>query len=277
MSNSKKPKGKLIIIGGHENRDGEAKILEEVAKETKRRKGSLVIVTVATQFPEEVNQEYVEIFKKLGVEKIELLDIREREQAKEPAYVQKLDAAVTVFFTGGDQLRLTSQIGDSLVFERMREMFKKGHTLVGTSAGAAAMSETMLIGGPSDKSSEISTLALAPGLGLIKGLVIDTHFAERGRIGRLLGVVAQNPRNLGVGIDEDTAIVVEGEERFRVVGSGGVYVVDGADISYSSLSEKHPEGIITIHDVKLHVLGTGDEFDLVERKPIVVEPEGEVA
>jgi cyanophycinase len=277
MSNSKKPKGKLIIIGGHENRDGEAKILEEVSKETKRRKGSLVIVTVATQFPEEVNQEYVEIFRKLGVKKIELLDIRERGQAKEPEYVQKLDEAATVFFTGGDQLRLTSQISDSLVFERMREMFEKGHTLVGTSAGAAAMSETMLIGGPSDKSSEISTLSLAPGLGLIKGLVIDTHFAERGRIGRLLGVVAQNPRNLGIGIDEDTAIVVEGEERFRVVGSGGVYVVDGADISYSSLSEKQPEGIITIHDVKLHVLGTGDEFDLVERKPIVVEPEGEVA
>jgi cyanophycinase len=107
---------------------------------------------------------------------------------------------------------------------------------------------------------------------LIKGVVIDSHFAERGRIGRLLGAVVQNPRNLGVGIDEDTAIVVEGEDHFRVIGSGAVYVVDGADISYSSLSEKSPEGVVSIHDVKLHVLGDGDSFDLASRRPIV-DPE----
>jgi cyanophycinase len=277
MSNNKKPKGKLIIIGGHENRDGDPKILEEVAKEANRKKGSLVIVTVATQLPEEISQEYREVFKKLGVEKIDVLDIRERDQAKEPKYVQKLDEAGVLFFSGGDQLRLTSQIGDSLVFQRMIEMFEKGYTVVGTSAGAAVMSETMLIDGPSDQSSEISTLSMAPGLGLIKGIVIDTHFAERGRIGRLLGVVAQNPRNLGIGIDEDTAIVVEGEKQFRVIGSGGVYVIDGADVSYSSLSEKHQEGIISIYDVKLHVLREGDRFDLVERRPVVVEPEAELA
>jgi cyanophycinase len=277
MSNNKKPKGKLIIIGGHENRDGDPKILQEVAKEATRKKGGLIIVTVATQLPEEISQEYTEIFKKLGVKKIDVLDIREREQAKEPEYIQRLDEAAVVFFSGGDQLRLTSQIGDSLVFQRMREMFEKGYTLVGTSAGAAAMSETMLIGGPSDKSSEISTLSMAPGLGLIKDIVFDTHFAERGRMGRLLGVVAQNPRNLGIGIDEDTAIVVEGEEQFRVIGSGGVYVVDGADVSYSSLSEKHSQGIISIYDVKLHVLREGDRFNLIERRPVVVEPEGEPA
>jgi cyanophycinase len=150
-------------------------------------------------------------------------------------------------------------------------MFTKGRMIVGTSAGAAAMPETMLVGGPSDKSGEVSTLAMAPGLGLISGVAIDSHFAERGRMGRLLGVVAQNPRNLGLGIDEDTAIVVEGNEQFRVIGSGAVYVVDGAEISYSSLSETSPEGIISIYDVKLHVLGNGDRFDLTNRRPVVVK------
>jgi cyanophycinase len=139
------------------------------------------------------------------------------------------------------------------------------------------MPETMLIGGPGDESGDISTLSMAPGLGLIKDIVIDTHFAERGRIGRLLGVVAQNPRNLGIGIDEDTAIVVEGEEQFRVVGSGDVYVIDGADVSYSSLSEKQPQGVISIYDVKLHVLREGDRFNLIERRPVVIEPEAEPA
>jgi cyanophycinase len=268
---SKKPKGKLVIIGGHENRDGRPRILEEVAKEAIKHQGSLVIVTVATNSPEAPGQEYIDVFKELGVKKVEVLDIRERGEAEDEAHIQKLDKAAVVFFTGGDQLRITSQIGDSLVFSRMREIFAEGRMIVGTSAGAAAMPETMLIGGPSDKSSEVSTLAMAPGLGLISGVAIDSHFAERGRMGRLLGVVAQNPRNLGIGIDEDTAIVVEGNEHFRILGSGAVYVVDGAEVSYSSLSEKSPEGIITIHDVKLHVLGDADQFDLTSRRPIVPE------
>lgn len=274
---AKKQKGKLIIIGGHENRNGDSRILEEVAQAAIKKNSAIVIVTVATQLPEEVSQEYIKVFKDMGVKKIEVLDIRERGEARELECVQKLDEAAVVFFTGGDQLRITSQIGDSLVFQRMREMFEKGHTIVGTSAGAAAMSETMLVGGPSDQSSEIATLTMAPGLGLLPGIVVDTHFAERGRIGRLLGVVAQNPRNLGVGIDEDTAIVVEGNEYFRVIGSGAVYVVDGSDISYSSLSEKYSEGVISIYDVKLHILREKDQFDLINRRPVVVEAESELA
>jgi cyanophycinase len=110
---------------------------------------------------------------------------------------------------------------------------------------------------------------MAPGLGLVSDLVIDTHFAERGRMGRLLGAVSQNPKNIGVGIDEDTAIIVERAEKFRVIGSGAIYVVDGQDVSYTSLSEKNPEGVLTLHDVKLHVLGEGDDYDLIQRRPIL--------
>src|SRR5215213_8078218 len=128
------------------------------------------------------------------------------------------------------------------------------------------MPETMLVSGPGDESNEVSALMMAPGLGLIRDVVIDSHFAERGRMGRLLGAVAQNPRNLGIGIDEDTAIFVEPNDLFRVIGSGAVYLVDGTDISYSSLSEKQPEGIVSMCNTKLHVLGKDDCFDLRTRK-----------
>lgn len=264
-----KAKGKLIIIGGHEDKEGDRAILEEVCHEANGKNGSLVIVTVASQEPEALAEEYTKVFKELGVKRVDVLDIRERSQGEDETNVQRLREAGLVFFTGGDQLRITSQIGDSLVFQTMREMLKTGRTIAGTSAGAAVMPETMLIGGPSDESNRISALSMAPGLGLIEGVVIDSHFAERGRMGRLLGTVAQNPRNLGLGIDENTAVVIEGQEQFRVIGSGAVYVVDGADISYSSLSEEEAEGIVSIFDVKLHVLGQGDCFDLAGRRPIV--------
>jgi cyanophycinase len=264
--------GKLIIIGGHEDKQDDQNILHEVTRLVKND-GSLVIATVATQKPEAVAEEYTDVFKKLGVKDIDVLDVRMREDAMNPEYVEKVEKASVIYFTGGDQLRITSQIGDTPIFTCMQERYKKGLSIVGTSAGAAAMPATMLISGSGDESSRISALGMAPGLNFIDGVVIDSHFAERGRIGRLLGAVSQNPANLGLGIDENTAIVVTDHKKFRVIGSGAVYVADGTAMTYSSLSEDHPEGILTIHDVKLHVLGEGDEFDLVERRPVVKEPE----
>jgi cyanophycinase len=266
---TKQSKGKLIIVGGHENKDGDPKILEFVAKEVKRLRGTLVITTVATNLPDELTNTYLPVFRDLGIhsDRIDVLDIRSREEAYQEETLRKLEHAKVIFFTGGDQLRITSQIGDSPIYRRLQELFTDGGTIVGTSAGAAVLPETMLVSGPSDESSEVSALGMAPGLGLIHGVVIDSHFAQRGRMGRLLGAVAQNPKNLGLGIDEDTAIIVEYGKHLRVLGSGAVYVVDGSGITYSSLSEKYPEGIISIHDVKLHVLGEDDCFDLVNRRP----------
>ena len=129
------------------------------------------------------------------------------------------------------------------------------------------MSETMLVGGRGDESPEISALRMAPGLGLLEQAVVDSHFAERGRFGRLLGAVVQNPANLGLGLDEDTGIVVERGQTFRVIGSGGVYVFDAASVTYSSLSEQRTEGIVTIHRLTVHVLAADDCFDLRSRRP----------
>lgn len=259
-------KGSLIIIGGHEDKEGEQTILHEVVRRVPKD-GQLVIVTIATQEPEEMAGEYRRIFSELGVQQIEVLDIRVRDHAYDGANVEKLTERSVVFFTGGDQLRITSQVGDSPVFRRLQELFHNGGTIAGTSAGAAAMPETMMLSGPGDESNKISSLSMAPGLALITGVVIDSHFAERGRMGRLLGAVAQNPRNLGLGIDEDTAIVAH-DSHFEVIGSGAVYVVDGTRISYSSLSERNPEGVVSIDDVTLHVLGQGDRFDLQRRRPL---------
>jgi cyanophycinase len=263
-----KPKGTLIIIGGHEDKEGDREILQEVARRAQQDSGRIVLVTVASQEPQALVDDYRAVFAKLGVKKVDVLDIRTREEAYDDQNVQKVKGAPVVFFTGGDQLRISSQIGDSDVFKCMQEIFYNGGTIVGTSAGAAAMPETMLIGGAGDESHRISALSMAPGLAFLQDAVIDSHFAERGRIGRLLGAVSQNPRNLGIGIDEDTAIIVEDHDCFWVLGSGAVYVIDGAGISYSSLSEKTPEGVVSIDDVKLHVLGAGDQFDLRKRRPI---------
>lgn len=262
------PKGALVIIGGHEAKTGEQAILTEVAGRVGKG-GRLVVITAATQEPEEVAATYREAFGGLGVKAIDLLDIRTHDQASDPAVVALLDATRVVFFTGGDQLRITSQLGGSPVCEAMRALYRRGGTIAGTSAGAAAMPATMLVGGASDSSQSMGSLEMAPGLGLIDNVIIDTHFAERGRISRLLGAVAQNPRNLGLGIDEDTAIVVEREASFRVLGSGAVYVVDGTRMSYTSLSEQRRAGVVTIHGAVLHVLGAGDGFDLSSCTPML--------
>jgi cyanophycinase len=268
------PKGTLIIIGGHEERarERERAILAEVAG---RANGSkpLVVVTVASGTHAESGDDYVRVFRELGVDHPRVLPLRSRQEAEDERVVQQLAEAAVVFFTGGDQLRITSQLGDSPVYRCLHELYRRGATIAGTSAGAAAMSETMVVGGAGDASPGISALRMAPGLGLLGGVVVDSHFAERGRFGRLLGAVAQNPANLGLGLDEDTAVVVERGQRFRVLGSGAAYVFDGSTIRYSSLSEARPEGVLTIHGVTLHVLGSGDAFDLEGRRPCSPGPD----
>jgi len=269
---SAKARGTLIIIGGHEEKsaDSDREILKAVAKKACGTKGPLVIITAATHLPEEVATDYLGVFQSLDVPHLEVLDVRSREQAYSQEAVEKVSKASVLFFTGGDQLRITSQLGDSPVYRCMQDVFRGGATIAGTSAGAAAMPETMVVAGPGDESGQISALGMAPGLGLIDGVVIDSHFAERGRFGRLLGAVSQNPRNLGLGIDENTAIVVE-RALFRVLGGGPVYVMDGTQISYSSLSEAHPQGVLSIYDVRLHVLAREDRFDLARKRPCVDE------
>jgi cyanophycinase len=266
---SRKPRGTLIIIGGSE-RGGEQEILYEVAKRAHRKQGRrLLLVTVASREPEESVKEYKKIFRDLGVTNMDVVNVRSRDDAFDEKHVEKCHGSPVIFFTGGDQLRITSQIGDTPLYQCFHHIFTEGGVIVGTSAGAAAMPETMLVSGQGEDSSQMSAIGMAPGLGLLKGATIDTHFAERGRLSRIVGAVAQNPRNIGIGIDEDTAIIVKGNESFRVLGKGAVYIVDGTGLSYSSLSEGRPEGVMSVHNLKLHVLAEADRFDLETREPVL--------
>jgi cyanophycinase len=265
--NEERPKGSLIIIGGGEDREpnGEREILREVARRV--HGGKLVLATVASHQPEGYFDEYRKAFADLDIGELVELYVEDRAEAGDRDKLEILDDAAAVFFSGGDQLRITSQIGDSGIEARVRALFARGGSIAGTSAGASVMSETMLVGGASSATHRIGDLHMAPGLGLIRDVIIDQHFAERGRFGRLIGAVAHNPRILGIGIDEDTAMIVDGDI-FRVIGNGAVYVVDGKRVSHCNLAEAEPDRVLSMHNMIVHVLGTGDRFDLSARKPL---------
>lgn len=256
--------GPLVIIGGHEDKEGEKVILKEVARRLDG--GRLVIATVASHEPEGYFDAYRKAFASLGVTDLVELYVEERGESRSPEAIGLLDGAAGVFFTGGDQLRISSQIGDTPIEKRIRELHRAGGLIAGTSAGASVMSETMLVKGASAESYRIGELHMAPGLGLVRDVIIDQHFAERGRYGRLLGAVAHNPRLLGIGIDENTAIVVEGD-RFLVIGSGAAYVVDGEDSSHSNIAEARADSALSMFDVRIHVLSSGDSFTIGKRRP----------
>ena len=257
-------RGPLLIIGGNEDKDGDRVILKEVARRLDG--GRLVVAAVASREPDGYFEAYREAFGALGVDDIVEFYVQERSDGSDPDTVAKLDGASAIFFTGGDQLRISSQIGDTAIERRILDLHHAGGLIAGTSAGASVMSETMLVKGASSESHRIGELHMAPGLGLMRDVIIDQHFAERGRHGRLLGAVAHNPRLLGVGIDEDTALLVEGDAG-RVLGRGAVYVVDGEEATHSNIAEARSDDALSIFDVRMHVLSSGDRFDFRSRRP----------
>lgn len=269
------PEGTLIIIGGKEERDpdGERVILGEVARRVRR--GKLVLATVASHQPEGYFEEYQKAFEDLGIGELVELYLNERAEAWDNEKLRVLDDAAGVFFSGGDQLRITSQIGDTGIEAKVRALYERGGLVAGTSAGAAVMSDTMLVKGTSRETHRIGDLHMGAGLGLIHDVIVDQHFAERGRFGRLLGAVAHNPRLLGLGIDENTAAVVEGRN-LKVIGAGAVYIVDGSKCSYSNVTDAETEVTLAMHDIVVHVLAAGNGFDLHNRRPCPPEqgPEG---
>jgi cyanophycinase len=262
-------KGTLIIIGGAEDKKRDCTILTKVAELSGGREGKLIILTAATEYPSKVGKEYKNLFQRLHVPNIDAMHIETREDADDPEKLQRMESASCVFFTGGDQLKITSLIGGTKTDRLLKEAFSDGLVVAGTSAGASAMSETMITSGDDDEAPKRCTVKMAPGLGLLSGVVIDQHFAQRGRIGRLLAAVAQNPYVLGIGIDEDTAVVVKPDETFEVIGSNAVTILDGIHLSYTNVSESNPDDILALTDITLHVLPQGYEFDIRNRVPIL--------
>lgn len=264
---SEKIKGDLIIIGGAEDKEGDKEILKKVCNSINKDRDLILIATIATEYPEEAFKKYTKIFEGLGVKNIKGLNIKERSDSEEKKNIDLIKDAGLIFFTGGDQLRITSLLGGTNIYDAIKEASLNGCIIVGTSAGASVMSDTMIVKGEDDESPRKCTLKMAPGLGLVEGVMIDQHFAQRGRVGRLLTGIAQNPEVVGVGIDEDTALVVRDNGDAQVVGNGAVYILDGRNITYSNVSEQNSDEVLSMFNVNLHVLKEGDKYNLLSKLP----------
>ncbi len=266
-----KIKGKLVIIGGREDKTEEMRILTELVRLIDG--GKVCVATVASSLGESIWEEYHAVFRHLGAREVTHLGISHRRQTKDAAGMRALAKAKCVFFTGGDQLKITSELGGTAIEDRIREIYADGGIIAGTSAGASVMSDTMLVSGVGVSSYRIGGgLRMAPGLGFLSGVLIDQHFTERGRIGRLLGALAHNPKYLGLGVDENTAVIVEEGRRLRTVGIGGVYVVDAHEATDSNISDKDRDTALSLFNVKIHLLSDGDIFDLETRVPELIVP-----
>jgi len=260
------PAGTLFVIGGAEDRHDTKIILSRLAERI--GSGKLVISTLASDYGDEVWEVYRKLFISMGVKHVKHLGINHRDETSKDPRLDMLAGAKAIFFTGGDQLKITTRLGGTALSELIEEIYRQGGIIGGTSAGATALGEMMLVGSPGGGINKVfDALHMTPGLGLAKNMIIDQHFSERGRIRRLLGAVAQNPRMLGVGIDEDTAVVVESDGTLQTLGSGAVYIVDGHDLTYTNISQASFSRALSVFDVKLHVLSSGDRFDIHSRHP----------
>lgn len=262
----------LIIIGGGEDKKADKRILKEVVRLSGEDRARIGVITTATSYPEEVGMEYENLFYDLGAQEVHTLSIMDRSQSN---IKRKLDSILDydcLFFTGGDQLKISSIIGGTYFHHMIHKFYDQGKVLAGTSAGASMMSEVMIVEGSDEKAPMKVTINMAPGMGLIENVIIDQHFNQRGRIGRLLAGVSQNPHILGIGIDEDTAIIMQ-DNKFSVLGNGVVTVVDGREIKYTNISEQYPDEPLALTNVTLHVLPEKYGYDLTHKKAIIKEGE----
>lgn len=263
-----KPKGTLIPIGGGEDKEDKKDILNRVIKESGRKRPKICLITLATSLPKEVAQDYRNAFRDLNVASISIIYFNTRSEADTEKNMTKLKNCHIILFSGGDQLKLSSLLGGTKLLAKMKQRYfdEPNFVIAGTSAGAAAMSDTMIISGSSQDAMVKGELELTNGLEFINNVFIDTHFTQRGRIGRLIQTVTCNPGILGVGLGEDTAIIIYNGEAIEVVGSGLVIIVDGTCIEYTDLTEISNGTPITVEGLKMNVLGPGKRFMLTDRK-----------
>ena len=276
-------KGVLIPIGGNEDKgiiqderyslefveDG---ILSHVLREAGGPDANIVIIPTASSIPGEVSKNYLEAFGQLGCKNLKVLDIRNRMHSSAKATIGALEMADCVMFSGGDQSKIAKFIGGTEAHEILKTRYiNERFVIAGTSAGAMAMSEEMVAGGSSQESLYKGAVRMRKGLGLIEGLVIDTHFIRRGRFGRLAEAMATYPNLLGVGLAEDTGIIIEQGNHFKVIGSGMVILFDPNNLSHNSHSVL-PEGTpISLGNLVVHILANNDEFMINDRR-IMISP-----
>ncbi len=256
-----------MIIGGAEDKVRDRVILGRFVELAGGSDGIVVVISTASSLGFVAGERYREIFTGLGIGTVRPLHAMTRTQANDEAYVRQVRDATGVFLTGGNQLRLSSTIGGTLLADAVLERFRAGAVVAGTSAGASAMSSHMIAFGASGGTPKHRMAALAAGLGVLPSVIVDQHFQQRNRYGRLLSVIAQNPSLLGLGVDEDTAGVVGPDGVMEVIGRGSVTIIDGASAETDAWEVKGHRPVM-ISGVILHALPSGYKFDLRRRQRI---------
>ncbi len=257
----------LIIIGGAEDKKEDCEILREFVRRAGGTKARIIIMTAATELPREVGENYIRVFERLGAEDARIVDTETRDDASSSSALEAVSKATGIFFTGGDQARITSVIKDTELDRAIHKRFAEGAVIAGTSAGAAMMPDKMIVEGDSQTNPRMEIIEMGPGLGFLPGVVIDQHFLQRGRLGRLISALIQEPADLGFGIDENTAMVVT-DRQVEIIGEGSVTIVD-VESTYDNMGEILKDEALAICGAKLHILPRGYKFDLKTRQPIL--------
>src|SRR5215203_2217572 len=261
--------GHLLVIGGAEDKYNERRILKKFLELAGGDKAEVLIVPVASDYPEFAADVYTQAFRNLGVANPRVLRATSRQDVFQANANELLEGVTGVFMTGGDQMRLVSLLGGTEFASKLRRMVRETEVVIaGTSAGAAGMSTSMIVRGESISHPQKNSVKLSPGLGFLKNIIIDQHFTERGRISRLITAVSYNPYNLGIGIDENTAIILDPDGVMEVFGHGSVTIVDGSGITYNEIAEVAEHDSFSVCGVKLHILKDGLVYQYVERHPL---------
>lgn len=276
------PRGTLIPIGGNEDKGTEAEpnfeqknnlnffelqILSRIVHEAGGKQAKIEVLTTASSIPREVGENYLYAFGKLGCENVTVMHIKNREDAGNREYIDRIKACDAIMFTGGNQLRLSTIFGGTEILKILIDRYLHEKFLIaGTSAGAMAMSNTMIYQGSSSGALIKGEVKITTGLAFIKDVIIDSHFDKRGRFGRLAQAVASNPSCIGLGLGEDTGVIITGGNNLEIIGSGLVIIFDGYNIKHSNIADLQEGSPISIENLVVHVMTKGNCYQLKERK-----------
>lgn len=257
-------RGWIVPVGGAEDKESDPIILRRFVELAGDEDARIAIIPTASRL-DDTGARYERIFRELGAGQARALEFRRREDANHPDWLAYLREASGVFLTGGNQLRISTILGGTDVARAIRTANARGVPVGGTSAGAAILSEHMIAFGKSGSTPRAGMVSLAPGFGLTNRVVIDQHFRQRDRIGRLLAALAYNPFAIGIGLDEDTAAFIDGDDMLEVMGSGAITIVDASKLEHSSMGTAQDGESICMTGIKLHILNGGGRFDLHSR------------
>jgi cyanophycinase len=274
------PKGFLVAVGGSEDKGEEEKvkknrldffsqgILKQIVELTsKKGKPKIEVITTASSIPDEVWQKYRKAFRKLDCNDVTHLKLGSRDEADHPKVLGEVEKSTCILFSGGDQLKLCSVLGGTQFLNLIREKYEEEYFVIaGTSAGAAAMSNTMICGGNENKAFMKGEVELSLGFGFLSNVIIDTHFDARGRFGRLVQAIAAQPGAIGIGLDEDTGVIIEKGHRMKAIGSSSVVVVDGSHVVCNNIARIKPGMPLSVSNINVHVMSHSDTFDLITRE-----------